>query len=145
VVDQVGFEMAKLVLLPGDAAGRDTPGDRVDRRGPPAGQQPLILGQTLEATPHAGYACLSRLLHGPWGKAQSAMLGQVRGHPHLVGLEAFGAQVIQALCDDLEGMIHLPRVAPAARCPSLLLIHVALDQPDQALGVQARHCFHLVL
>src|SRR3990172_678690 len=101
VMDQVGFTVTCLGVIPSDAAhGNSRPEWMGRSRAFLAVRQTSTLRLSAwQQAPHGGNADLSQLLKYFRGEAQFAVLAQVFGLPAKVGLKPLGTWLIQALSD----------------------------------------------
>jgi hypothetical protein len=144
MVDQVDFEVAGLLLIPGDAFHGDVLGDLAGVLRTFAGETRLVSRDAGQDALGSGDTHLVQLLQQGWGDFQFTMSGQVIGHPNQIGGEALGAEVVQALGDDAQGILDLWTIgAPPLPLPRLAL-QASVHEAGQALTMQFGHRFHLV-
>jgi len=94
VVDQIRFAVAWLLLIPGDAFHGDALGEPIDASRSSTRKARLVSWDASQDTLDGGDTDLIQLLQERWRDPQLVVGSQVVGHPHQVGGEAVGAEVV---------------------------------------------------
>jgi hypothetical protein len=70
--------------------------------------------------------------------------GQVFGHPYQVWCQSLSTDVIEALIDDLQGVVHISPIAPFTLFLPRSPFQATVQQPYQSLAVLPCHRLHFV-
>jgi hypothetical protein len=144
MMHRINLEMAWFLFIPRDAFHWDVAGHSIGALRPFAGQAGLVLPDLVQTSSDGGDADPSQLFQQLGRDLHLAVGGQMLCHPNQVGCETLGTDLVKALSNDPQGVIHLRSIAPPALPESRLAYQNPVHQPDQTLTVQVSDRFHLV-
>ena len=114
VMNEVYFKMPRCCDVPRNSFHRNG----LSQLGPlgsfSAREARFILSNSLQDAPNCGDTGMSQLLQQKIRNLQFTMMGQVFGHPDQVGRKALSTDVVKALIDHTQCIVHLWTVDPAA-------------------------------
>ncbi len=113
VMNQVDLKMSRVWLVPGDPLHRYVPEQAVPGLGSSPGQSRLILADPGQDPLYGGHTGLVQLFQQLGSDTQFPVSRQVLGQPGQIRGQTVGADVVRALGNDTQSIIHFWPISAA--------------------------------